>query len=372
MHKIITWSKRIGSRIRRPLAPEQFIRLFGGLWIGFLAVWSLLVILLDPYIYYHRSILLKQVYDRSTAQIPGVLKHFEYDTVLFGSSMTQNFNIAEINRFLNCRSVKATSAGLSAETFSKYFETAKQFNEQNFQRCLLGVDIFAFSKNDVRLWEPYKYLYSRKLFPVEYFFSQDTAEAVSEMLLTNLTLKFDRISRHQVNADMMFSNKPRYTYSRKYLERDVRRLRRSPAPVDSSTYKNLHTHLFKHVQDNPDIQFDLFMPPYSIYFWCLLREQGQLADYLKVRDLIAREVAAYPNVRLHDFQSDFSIVCNLENYKDVTHFSPAVNTVILRQISSSRRCFTPEEFALRTREIEQESARWQPEFAALRKSQGRR
>ena len=135
---------------------------------------------------------------------------------------------------------------------------------------------------------------------------------------------------------------------------------------DAGTVKNFEDHLFVHVRNHPEIRFDLFLPPYSIYFWCLLREQGKLEAYLEMRDVLARMAAEYPNVRVYDFQSDFDIVCSFDAYKDVTHYSPEINTVIINDIASGKHIFPVDEFRRRTASIRSRSTEFQAEFDKLR------
>ena len=138
-------------------------------------------------------------------------------------------------------------------------------------------------------------------------------------------------------------------------------------PDPARTIANFDRHLFVHVRNHPEIRFDLFLPPYNIYLWCLLREQGKLEPYLHLRDVFARMAAEYPNVRIYDFQAEFDIVCSLDVYKDVTHYSPKINTRIIQDIGSARHIFPLAEFRRRTALIRSRSAEFQPAFDELRR-----
>ncbi len=366
--KIFSPLEKIKKFFLRPVDAGKFAVSFIAAFAGFFIFWGLLVFLIDPYFYYHRAWGLQNVYNNSRAMVPGVARNFEFDTVVFGTSMCQNFKCSEINETLDVTCVKATSAGLSSAAFARYFDTIKMYRKDKFKRCIMGVDIWSFAKDDPGKRTSYHYLYEDRLFPVEYFYSADTAEAIWDMLKTNAAAGHDPIARHEMNEDLMFSNKPKYIYSRAALEEDVRTLKISPAAPDEQTLKNLEDHLFSRIRNNPDIRFDLFLPPYSIYFWCLLHEDGKLESYLAMRDEFIRQASRYPNVRIHDFQSDFAIICNLDNYKDVTHYSPAVNTIIIKSIKEGRHLVTPEKLPAHTGAIRAKSAAWQKNFDLLRKS----
>lgn len=352
--------------VRRPVSDRRFVISFIAVFGALFLFWTLLVFWVDPYIYYHRGWGLKNVYSNSRARIPGVLRNFEYDTVLFGSSMCQNFKRSDIDKALHVKSVKATSAGLTSDWLDRYLETAWRYRGDKLTRCVIGIDIFSFAKKSSN--RNYLYLYEDRLFPCEYFYSADTAEAIADVFITNISGPFNKISRHQLNADLMFANKPRFKYNREVLEKDVRNQKEGPVmPDEKVTMKNFERHLFVHVRKHPEIRFDLFLPPYNIYLWCLLREQGKLETYLKLRDAFARMAAKYPNVRVYDFQAEFDIVCSLDVYMDVTHYAPPINTVIVNDIGKDRHIFALDEFRKRTEAIRSRSADFQPAFDALRR-----
>lgn len=369
--KLSAMVRRVRERVCRPIPARRFVTSFLVTFGVFFLLWALLVFVIDPYIYYHRGWGLKNVFSNAPARIPGVMRNFEYDTVLFGTSLCQNFRRSEIDAALHVRSVKATSAGLKSDAMSRYFETAWRYRGHKLTRCVMGIDIFSFAKKSEN--SNYLYLYEDRSFPCEYFFSADTAEAIADVLITNISAPYDRISRHQLDEDVMFSNKPRFKYNREALEKDVHKSAYSPVmPDDARTTANFDRHLFVHVRNHPEIRFDLFLPPYNIYLWCLLREQGKLEPYLRLRDVFARMAAEYPNVRIYDFQAEFDIVCSLDVYKDVTHYSPKINTRIIQDIGSARHIFPPAEFRRRTALIRSRSAEFQPAFDELRRKKPRR
>ena len=114
------------------------------------------------------------------------------------------------------------------------------------------------------------------------------------------------------------------------------------------------------------MRFDLFLPPYSIYLWCTLDEFGFLDVFCRDRDHLARLTEKYPNIVLHDFHAEEKIICDLDLYKDVTHYSPAVNNMILDGIASGKYVFKREEFEKRTENLKRLTAKYRDRFAFLR------
>lgn len=357
---------RISNLVTGSISADSYFRWFCGIMLTLLVLYTALVWFVDPHMYYHRAIGLKQVYDNSQAMIPGIMRHCEYDAVMFGSSMTQNFNIAEINSAFGVKCIKATSAGLSGDTFEQYFKFAGKCNPDGLKRCFIGVDIFAFAKIEVYLWEPYDHLYGDSLFPAEYFYSTDTMEDLFDAIAANCIAGHDPVAKQQLDFNLMFANRPgKFKYSKEIMEWSIRCMDQVPKAPDKNTRQNFEKQLLAHIRENPQIQFDLFLPPYSIYFWCFQKKLGHLDDYCALRDFLAEESAKLPNVTLHDFQADWNIVCNLELYKDITHYSPAINSKMLEGMKSGKYISTPEQVRAATRGLRAKLEEYHPAFLAL-------
>ena len=325
------------SPLTKPVSAGSYLRWFTGVVAAVFLLCIAAVWFVDPHIYFHKAIGLKQVFDNSQAMIPGIMRHYDYDAIMFGSSMTQNFNIREINHIFGVKSIKATTAGLSGDTFDQYFRFAKKCNPDGLKRCFIGVDIFSFAKIGEQLWEPYDHLYGDSFFPAEYFFSTDTLGDMFDAVIANCTAGRNPVARQQLDFYQMFCNRiGKFRYSRESMEWSIRCMDQLPKAPDKSTRQNFEKQLLSHIRENPQIKFDLFLPPYSIYFWCFQKKLGHLDEYSALRNFLAEEVGKLPNAVLHDLQAEWDIVCNLDNYKDITHYSPAINSEILRNIHSGK------------------------------------
>src|SRR6202035_419133 len=67
---------------------------------------------------------------------------------------------------------------------------------------------------------------------------------------------------------------------------------------------------------NPDVMFEIYLPPYSILQWVSMRDTspeilGRVYDFSAY---FCRRVTAFPNVRLFDFRSASEITHDLNNY----------------------------------------------------------
>jgi hypothetical protein len=57
-------------------------------------------------------------------------------------------------------------------------------------------------------------------------------------------------------------------------------------------------------------------------------------NQLEIKKYIYDQLSAYPNVHIHDFQSEMEITHRLENYKDVSHYSQAINQYMIEQMAA--------------------------------------
>ncbi|MBE6358526.1 MAG: hypothetical protein E7057_04685 [Lentisphaerae bacterium] len=359
--------RKTAAYFQEPLAPKVFLRRFFLALVIFLLIWVMLVWFLDPYICFHKAFFLKQTYTNSRAMIPGILRRYDYDTMICGSSMTQNFDIGEINRELGVNCIKATSAGLTGSDMDQYLKIALNDHRKTLKRCLIGVDTFAFAKNDSKLWKAYSYLYDESPFDPEYFLSADTFEAMYDMVRLNIRAIYHQDSRHQLNYSLMFGNKPsRMKFSGELLRKDIRELVRKPVTPDAASRSAMQQQLIDHIRNHKNVKFDIFLPPYSVYYWCYLKENGVLEDYLRSREFLAEQLYALPNAVIHDFQCDTNIILNEEHYADVMHYSPQVNTRIIRGIRDGSCRFTREEFKERTGMIRLLAEKYYGTFNSIR------
>jgi hypothetical protein len=85
------------------------------------------------------------------------------------------------------------------------------------------------------------------------------------------------------------------------------------------------------IRANPDVMFDVYLPPYSILQWVTLRETSPetLQSVFAFSSYFCRRLMEFPNVRLFDFRAVKDVTHDLNNYSDVIHHSPAIDLKVL-------------------------------------------
>ena len=66
-----------------------------------------LIAVVDPYFHYHKPLpYFSYTLDNERYQNDGILRHFDYDAVITGSSMTENFKPSELDELFGVNAVK--------------------------------------------------------------------------------------------------------------------------------------------------------------------------------------------------------------------------------------------------------------------------
>ena len=92
------------------------------------------------------------------------------------------------------------------------------------------------------------------------------------------------------------------------------------------------------VAKHPDVQFDIYFPPYSILQWVAMRDASPatLQIVYDFTGYASRRLAKLPNVALHDFRDISDVTHDLGNYSDVIHHSPAVDLKVLSWLADGK------------------------------------
>jgi len=76
--------------------------------------------------------------------------------------------------------------------------------------------------------------------------------------------------------------------------------------------------------------------------WYKMRAEGCIDAMLEFAAEMARELAGRPNVALYDFATVEEFAMNLDNFRDLAHFSPVVSSAILCHIRDGEHRVTLE------------------------------
>lgn len=320
-----------------------------GTLILFLAL-VLLVFLVDPYEIYHRAFFYIPPYKSTTQSYSnaGVAKSFSYDSVIIGTSETENCKPSVYEKALGGSFVKLCMNGGTARDHAKMMEMA--FRTHTIKRVVYGVDLFSFVLyyNNQKMKTP-DYLYDANLpNDVQYLLNRD-------VLITEIPEALRHPGREEDAAqrDRMYAWDPPEMPDPQSLRVSLP----DPLPEQQAVDyvlidMNLSYNLIPFLEANPDTQFDLFFPPYSLSYWRDRANHGYLEEDMAFRNRIMEAVLSYKNVHLYDFAICEEWITDYSLYYDLRHYLSRVNDQMATKIASSEYLVsTPEEGKVNTEKL---------------------
>lgn len=106
---------------------------------------------------------------------------------------------------------------------------------------------------------------------------------------------------------------------------------------------NLRAHLIGPVAAHPEVEFLVFIPPYSAAWYDLAPRWAPSlrADFVAAKMAALRGLLALPNARVFDFQCWDEVILDPDAYIDVFHFSPDATRRMLDAMAEGRFEVTP-------------------------------
>ena len=146
------------------------------------------VALVDPFEVYHKATAFIPPITNGTQNYSnaGIAKNYEYDSVVIGSSMTENFTPSQLDRLFGGQFVKLPINGGSPFNHKQMMDLA--FSSHDVRRVLYGMDIEALTYfyTSPKCEMP-DYLYDNNLFnDVSYWFSEEGTHHISSVAISSI------------------------------------------------------------------------------------------------------------------------------------------------------------------------------------------
>lgn len=308
--------------------------------LSLLAGIVLLVTLVDPFEIYHQATAFIPPITNGTQSYSnaGIAKSYEYDSVIIGSSMTENFRPSQLDALLGGRFVKLCINGGSPYNHKQMLDMA--FSTHDVRRVLYGMDVEVLTYfYKAPKTEMPEYLYDANLFnDARYWFNKSVlAEYIPRCLSTLGQTDPDQ-------RDTMYAWGDLYEYGRDAVFRTVSltpgHVEQEPPQEDPQLSQqsrlNVEYDILPYLREHPDTEFIFFFPPYSLMHWHTLYAAGTLGYHLSQKEALVRELLAFDNARVYDFQAELSWITDLSNYIDQRHYGPWINDAIAEAVAEDR------------------------------------
>lgn len=314
------------------------------IYIGMLLMIGIIVIVIDPFFHYHAPLEFIEYTMASENYVnDGMTRNFEYQGMITGTSTSLGFSEEEAEELFNKKFIRVSYPGEGFKKINDNINVAIENNsELNF--IIRGVDPIWFITDENWLgYEEYpEYLYDDNLFnDVNYLFNR-------EILTQNV---FPQIFRTSIQEEVI-QGESEEDVSSGTEKQQPEMLKRYVRPekieyvVDEEETKeyfrileaNLKKNVLTVIEENPNIEFYLFFPPYSICWWDSLYQSGEavLKRRIDMEQYVIENVLKYDNVRLFSFYNNYELICNLNYYGDEVHYSHEVCSKVLNWLKDGK------------------------------------
>lgn len=318
-------------------------------WLAILASSVLIVVmvlcgvmyLIDPFFQYRvrdNIYLLNPLYAGA-----GLIKNADYDTLIIGSSMTQNFNMDTFRRELSVEPLHVGIGGLNTRETIELLKLGERAGKA--ENCYVCIDLPNFVQMDESKLLDYL-IEDTLLSKLEYALS---FEAWFYYIPMDACYAFMRVAGRSVpqgnmSIDRMGEWGSGFSFGRDVVLSNYRAKRYDVSSVElENLYENMTANvdaLLAEIQNLGGMRYTFFFPPYSALYWCDAQEKGYYDTYMRVKAYFVERATAM-GCRVYDFQSE-EFILDLAHYRDMTHYDPGINDWMVHEFASEECVVTPQ------------------------------
>lgn len=307
------------------------------------------VVIIDPYFHYHKSLKFLSYHLGNQRYInDGIGRYFEYNSIITGTSMIENFKSSLFDKLFNSNSIKVPFSGGSYKELNDNLERTLK-RKKDIKYVLRGLDynqiiqdseymkydnlpIYLYDNNPLN---DYKYLFNKEVI------IKGIGGVVVYTLLEKNTTTFDEYSKwnnkYQVGKENVLRN---YKRNEKENIKEEKLEKKDIEIID----KNIEKNVISLIKKYPNTKFIYFITPYSIVYWDQLKQEGKIEKQIMAEKYMIEKILKYPNVELYSFFNNYEMICDLDNYKDPGHYMGKINDQILYWISKKEHQLTKENY----------------------------
>lgn len=271
----------------------------------------------------------------------GLAKNYDYNTVILGSSMVQNYDLSILRKKdSSVRPIKLSSGGMNNEEMKYLYSFVKK---DSIKSIIINIDVPQLNLGFEEVRFP-RFLYDNTLKnKMEYLYGYETCirfipidVALSLYLKDKDVQEISPTYRMKTDIDQIGNNSHQNIYSADYVkgmylegrtvsvqnlegmsERMRHKLDTLMSSLDLDRYKN--------------VEYTFVLSPYSALYWYHTQKGGYYNQFLEFIYYLNESVEKHNNAKLMFF-FDLDEIINLDFYTDVSHFSPALSNKVLDNV----------------------------------------
>ena len=304
----------------------KWLVLFVVLSFAFILFFCTITYIVDPFFQYRvkdDSYMLRGRYVSA-----GLVKNYNYDTLIIGSSMIQNFDMDLWREELGGSPLHIGIGGMNTNELEELLNLADQTGKPT--KYYICIDLSNFSADAASKIPSFlieNSVFSKLRYSVCFeswfrFMPVDIAFSVLKATGIQLPEKYT----YSMSIDLLENWSNDYVFNKNVV---ITNYKSNLYNVSSINTENLLANMIQNMDKffkNLSVDYStcsFFFPPYSCLYWCNAQILGYYDEYIEAKKYFIQQAQAY-GCDVYDFQAE-DITMNLDNYKDMTHYAPDIN-----------------------------------------------
>ena len=309
------------------------------------------VVYIDPFFHYHKPVSdFYYTLDNERSQNDGIIRNFDYDAIITGTSMTENFKTTEFDSLFGVKSIKIPFNGASYKEVNQNLEKALSSGRE-IKIVIRSLDM-AYIYGKAAPWslsgdQPY-YLYDNNILNDAYYVLN------KDVIYERCHNIFENYCEGNPGGITSFDSYASWNDESEYGKEQVLKKYDSfskPTNINFLTEEdkkdienNINNNIIDIALKYPNTEFYCFIPPYSIVWWGVLYEDGDLNKQIQAEKYAIELLLEVPNIKIYSWNNNYELITNLDNYQDYMHYGYWVNSMILEDICSEETRITKEKY----------------------------
>lgn len=327
---------------------RKFLTIFIVVFMCYCLGVALFVVITDPFYQYHAPRFgMPVIMEDAVYQTPGAAKNLEYTDVLMGTSMTENFHTGWFDEELGWHTMKLSYSGARSNDLKAIF-TAIFSRQEPVEHIFMDLNDYQLTEiswtayvvrpeylYDDCVLNDYKYVYNRDVIARGWERVLDAVWGVPDNIDSAYTWEDSELFGREITLNTAVDTRAQLLQNRTEGEDENR-------DEKIVTCQENLDNILPFIEENPDTEFIVFLPPYSMLYWEQLVLKGELEDMLEVYRYAMKQLLQYDNVSVYYFQNEKNIITNLDNYRDTCHHRPEYNRYIFEAVRDGKNRVTEE------------------------------
>lgn len=312
--------------------------------------------LFDPYQFYRYNPQKTVLQGNDRWQVAGFIKNFPYNQAIIGTSMTQNFSLTQIKQVLGTEPIKLSIAGATIQEQAVALRAALKTGK--LKSVIWGIDKVYLT------YQPGKY---QESFPINLY--SGSYKAHFQYLLDNhvfvasvkaLFQEIIKKPKEKINLEEYNTWFNTHTFSKEEVLKQYKKpttmgisqaaLKNTSIDIqtiDKNLVENFNEDVYSIIKSNPDVHFIIFLPPYSLAHYKMSQHDiTSLIQAATIREMLMQNLIPLSNVSFFDFETYLPVIENLDNYKDLNHYSQKINDFMVKSFADNTCKVTVKEINL--------------------------